>query len=231
MINRRRALLGAPAALGAASANAAPDKPFFVAGPMASNPLAVAFRTPAAPLTLPRTPLLSSNGPTALSQLRGRAYLVSLWAEWCAPCLLEAGDLAEIGRTLGGPSFGVVFVLTGSKKKLEVGGAQDLLAAHGAGQAHLLVEADGGSTIMQALATQGDGGKGVMGLPCNLLVDRHGRIRARSFGATTRVISYNSQGPVPEAPETKVPAGHSLWASQAGRDFAAALAAGLLEKI
>lgn len=182
MADRRSVFIGAAAALVGASAKAATDAPLFVSGPMSRNALATSFKAPSAALVLPDTPLLSEHGPQKLSQLRGCTYIVSLWAEWCTPCLAEATDLAAINRTHGGPSFGVIFVLTQSDKKLDLAGAQAVLNQHGAGDTTLFVEPSGGRKIISALAShdydaqtreitkQASG----VSLPCNLLVDRHG---------------------------------------------------------
>src|SRR5690348_7928389 len=117
MIDRRTLGLGVAAALAARTARAKADTPLFASGPMATNQIAGLFAAPPTPVVLPDTALVSAEGTRRLSQLPGRTWLVSLWAEWCAPCLVEATDLAAIARKHAGPSFGVVFVLTGSMKK------------------------------------------------------------------------------------------------------------------
>jgi thiol-disulfide isomerase/thioredoxin len=248
MIDRRQVFAGTAAALLAGSARAAPDPPLFVSGPMAHNPLAASFKAPSGALALPDTPLLSAHGPQKLSQLQGRVFLVSLWAEWCTPCLAEAGDLAALGRAHDGPSFGVIFVLTGSGKKLDLAGAKAVLAQRGAGDAPLFVEAGGAATVINALATQSYGpemraiAKQESGpsLPCNLLIDRHGQVRGRAFGTVSVAEGEKIRGSVTTttttshvmtaADKARALATHTLWASPAAHEFAAALAAGVLEK-
>jgi len=227
MIDRRSAGLGAVAALAAGRVRAAPDKPLFASGPMSGNELARVFRTPPAALVLPNTLLLSADGPRRLSSLRGRTWIVSLWAEWCVACLEEAPDLAAIARTHAGPTFGVVFVLTSSFRKLDLAGARAVLAKRGAGDAPLLVEPRGGAAVMTALAAQDGQPRGA--LPCNLLVDRRGRVRARSYGAPSQMIVSHG-GPLTEADKARALTQPTLWATPAGAQFAAALAAGLLDK-
>jgi thiol-disulfide isomerase/thioredoxin len=235
MLDRRSVCLGTAAALVGASARAAaPDTPLFTSGPMAHNFLATLFKAPGTPLTLPDTPLLSGQGTQRLSQLRGRTHLVSLWAEWCAPCLQEATDLAAINRAHGGPGFGVIFVLTSSHKKLDLAAAQAVLAQRGAGDAPLFIEPDGKETLYRALTMQDNGPT----LPCNLLVDRHGQVRARSFGAPGMMTAH--KGPMTEAEKAphvlteadkaRALTEHTMWASPIGAEFAAALAAGVLDK-
>jgi thiol-disulfide isomerase/thioredoxin len=224
---------------------------------MARNPLALLFRAPGRPLTLPDTPLLSAHGSQRLSELRGRTHIVSLWAEWCTPCLQEAPDLAAISRTHSGPSLGVIFVLTSSHKKLDFAAAQAVLAKRGAGDATLLVEPGGQEKVFSALATQDysemmrqvNKTNSGASLPCNLLIDRQGRVRARAFGVgkvmthsepmtgtvtsgktadgTTYTVTTHTLTPGEKAQVLNEP---TAWASPAGSEFAAALAAGLLEK-
>jgi hypothetical protein len=240
LIDRRRICLGGPAAaLAGGAAKAAPDTSIFASGPMAKNSLAAGFMAPPASLVLPDTPLISSEGRQRLSQLRGRTWLVSLWAEWCAPCLAEATDLAAIARAHSGPSFGVVFVLTNSLKKLDLADAQAVMAKRSAGDAPLLVEPHGGDVVAKALAIRALDARmrvvakvdSAVNLPCNLLVDRHGRIRGRSFGAASiSQMKLSHDGPMNPADKAKVLTEHTVWATPDGDAFAAALAAGLLER-
>jgi hypothetical protein len=239
MIDRRSLGLGAAAALAGGAARATPDTPFFVSGPMLTNRIAGLFQAPATPIILPDTPLISAQGSRRLSELRGRTWLVSLWAEWCAPCLVEATDLAAIARRHGGPSFGVVFVLTSSSKKLDLAAAQAVMAKRDASDAALLVEPHGGAAVVKALATHeydvqmraATKPQSGFSLPCNVLVDRHCRVRARSFGSPKAVIGPpQHSGPLTEADKARMLAGeHTAWATPDGDAFAAALAAGLLE--
>jgi thiol-disulfide isomerase/thioredoxin len=237
MIDRRSVGLGAAAALAAGAAGAAPDTPLFVSGPMLRNRVAKGFWAPPATVVLPPTPLVSAEGPRKLTDLGGRTWLVSLWSEWCAPCLQEMPELAALARTHAGPSFGVLFVLTGSLKKLDLAGAQALMARRGAGDAPLWVEPGGGGAVMKALATQDYDAKmraalkqdGSTGLPCNLLIDRKGRVRARAFGTESDAPPLSHSGPLNDADKARLLEQHTIWATPAGAEFAAALAAGVLE--
>jgi hypothetical protein len=240
VIDRRSICLGgAAAALAGGAARAAPDTPIFASGPMAQNSLAAGFMAPPASAVLPDTPLISAEGRQRLSQLRGRTWLVSLWAEWCAPCLAEATDLAAIARAHSGPSFGVVFVLTNSVKKLDLAAAQAVMAKRDAGDAPLMVEPHGGDVVARTLATRDFDAKlraiakrdSGVNLPCNVLIDRHGRIRGRSFGApSASPVKLAHEGPMNDADKARVLTEHTVWATPDGDAFAAALAAGLLER-
>ncbi len=187
----------------------------FSSGPLAANSLAASFKAPPEPLALPDTKLVGEHGTQTLSRLRGRTFLLSLWAEWCSACLEEAGDLASQARTYGGPNFEVIFLLTGSHKNLDLAAARTLLTKYGAGDAALLVEPNGRDVVVQALATQGQG----FSLPCNVLVDLRGHVRGRMFGSS--VVTTFKDG--------KLISKQSNWMSPAGHEFFAGLAAGALK--
>lgn len=249
MIDRRSfGLAAAAAAVTAGPSRAGLDAPLFPSGPMAANRIGALFTAAPASMVLPDTPLISAEGARKLSDVRDRTWLVSLWAEWCAPCLQEATDLAAVARRHGGPSFGLIFVLTGSNKRLDLPAAQALLAKRGAADAPLFVEPNGGRSVLKTLATrqfppemravtkQESG----VSLPCNLLVDRRGRVRGRAFGAPqvgAGQAGSPSQSGAPVGPHMMTDADkaraletHTIWATPAGDEFAAALAAGLLER-
>lgn len=176
MLSRRSALTGA-AALLAGSAHAEPGD-LFASGPLARNPLARSFR--AMRLPTPSLTLLSRDGPRNWADLRGKVHLVTLWAEWCAPCLIEAPDFALLEQRYGGDGFGVVAMLTASMKKLDVEGAAATLARVRATDLPTWVEPEGGMTLFRSLATTAGGASS---LPCTLVVDAGGRIRGRAIGA------------------------------------------------
>ena len=68
-------------------------------------------------------------------------------------------------------------------------------------------------------------------LPFNLLVDRHGQVRARAFGSPAIPGGAPPHpGPMPDADKARALTQHTMWATPTGSEFAAALAAGVLDK-
>jgi len=114
-----------------------------------------------------------------LSELTGKTRLVAIWAEWCAPCLIEAGDLARLYARYGGPNFEVVSVLSDSRQKLDVKGARAVLERTHAQALPLWVESNGGDVVAAALTgTRGN----LIDLPCTLLLDHTGAVTGRMTG-------------------------------------------------
>ncbi|TPG13606.1 TlpA family protein disulfide reductase [Sphingomonas oligophenolica] len=242
MLDRRSILIGAGVAgvqlafgrHAAVAATATPASP-FAGTAVEANPLAKLFQSIDRPL--PAIALRTAAGKTDLSRLRGKTRLVTLWAEWCVPCLIEARDLADLQRTYGGETFDIVSVLTASAQKLDYAGALARLDKAGAGGLPLLIEANGGKRVAEAFSP----GPGRMGLPCTLLVDANGRVRARALGAP--IMSSLPMGSVRRGPDGKpLPmrlteaekqqlsdgSQRSLWSSADGKTLIAALSNGVL---
>ncbi len=203
-----------------AGASAFPD------GAMAFNRIAQGFEHPPAGLTFPRKRLLSKDGPHSCDELIGHVSLVSLWAEWCAPCLLELRDIAQVHRRWRSKGFRAVAVLTASQAKLDVHGASRILSRFRPEGLEVWVEADGGDTLFARLARKG---AGEPNLPCNLLVDPSGAILARSFGAamvTARDLRFQN-GKLTEAAKADLLAHETrtLWSTPAADEFVAYLIA------
>lgn len=63
------------------------------------------------PLRIPDLAFNDGEGkPRQLSDWRGKAVLVNLWATWCVPCRKEMPALDELQGKLGGPKFEVVAI-------------------------------------------------------------------------------------------------------------------------
>jgi thiol-disulfide isomerase/thioredoxin len=105
-----------------------------------------------------------------LAEYAGQGVILNLWATWCLPCISElpALDAAE-------PAYAraKIAVLPLSSDR---GGAQAVTAyfkAHGISHLPVLLDPEG----------RAERALGVRGIPTTLLIDRHGRERARFEGA------------------------------------------------
>lgn len=216
MLLDRRSLMKAGAASMIAGSLACPasaeDRALFRHAPLVRNPIARSFvRMPDA-ARLPSSLLLSPDGPHRMKELRGKVRIVSLWAEWCVPCLVEAKDLSRLRSQFGGPSFDILAILTAGRAALAPAQARDRLIRSGAPDLPTWVEPDGGRSIGQALAVEVPPH---VSLPCNLLIDRAGRVRARSVGIGN------------DLPQR---VGRSHWATPEAVAFVSALRDGALDR-
>jgi thiol-disulfide isomerase/thioredoxin len=178
----RRTMLAAGAATLALSGAALADQPrpgMFAGTTLAGNRLARSFS--AVDLAFPQVTVIGARGKQSLGGLTGKTLIVSLWAEWCAPCLLEARDFAALRARFADDRFDILAILTASMERLDLAGAQEKLRRDNAPGLPLLIEPDGGDRILRALSP-GPGGRGGS-LPCTLLADPAGRIRGIAHGA------------------------------------------------
>ena len=118
---RRSFLLGGAAALAATPASAVSVRVFYE-GPLADNRVAQRFFT-VPPFVIPTTKLIGDDGPHQFSELTGKVRLVPIWAEWCTPCLIEAGDLAMVQQRYASATFDIRAILSASAKHLDLAGA------------------------------------------------------------------------------------------------------------
>lgn len=229
-LDRRTALLAALAScmpVARARANA-PLERLFPTGLLASNKLAKSFDTVPPGLAAPRIALLGRDGRHAFDDLRGKVRIVTLWAEWCAPCVVEMVDFAALNDRYGGPGFEILAILTSSQKKFGHAEADAFLRAKKA-SLPLWVEPNGGASLLDALAVR-PGGR--PSLPCNLIVDARGRLRGRSFGSAMTGGSKLDlkDGVLTEAGKAQMMSSgmKSTWATPAGDEFVKGLLAGAL---
>lgn len=234
--DRRAVLAGlalATAAPGWAAGSKTP-RPLFAGTPLAANPLALRFE--ALDLPLPGLAVDTGSGQARLSRLTGKTRLLSLWAEWCAPCLAEARDFAALRPRYASPDLDLVALLTGSMDKLDFATARRRLDSVGATGLPLLVEPHGGR---KALETLSPGANGLGDLPCTLLVDRHGRVRGRSTGMVALAAPKPTGAPGLGAPhvvtdtekEALIRTGASAWAGPNGTALLEALKGGVLDRV
>ncbi len=199
MMNRRGFLVATASA--ALIAPAAQAQSIFAGTPLATNGVARYFEALPPGMRLPEVMLQGDNGSRHhLSELTGKTRLVAIWAEWCAPCLIEAGDLAKLYARYGGPNFEVLSVLSDSRKRLDIKTAREALERTHAQALPLWIEPNGGDMVAAALT----GARGAtINLPCTLLVDHGGAVRGRMTGLAM------APGTRPDAPLT----GRSVWAT------------------
>ena len=188
---------------------------FFTEGALANNPVAKMFvATPA--LNAPATRLVGDDRVWRWADLTGKVRIISLWSEWCAPCVAEIADLAALHRRYRGPNFEIIAVLTASNRKRDYAQASAFLGAR-RGSMPLLVEPDGGATLLTTLAMA----NGSPSLPCNLIVDRNAVIRARSLGFAPLRPRLMPGHVLTGEEKTELMAGttKSMWASAAAHTF------------
>lgn len=121
---------------------------------------------PAPPIDLPL--LHAPQARLHAASLRGRVWLLNVWASWCAPCREELPVLAELSARDGVPLFGLNY-----KDRPEA--ALAWLRQHG------------NPYLGSAADVEGRVGMdwGVYGVPETFVIDREGRIRYRHLGPVT----------------------------------------------
>lgn len=194
----------------------APPKPepvkLFAEGPLAGNLLAREFEVPQPPLVWPTGLRLKgyNKQQTTIEAYRGKTLVVSLWAEWCPPCLYEMPGFAYLESRTRSDTFQILPILTSSARFYRPDDAKPLLEKLHAKDMPILMEKR--DRLVSTLGRDERSPTG--GLPCNLLIDPQGRIRGRQIGG------QRFEGPQGDK--------YSIWATKAALDFVKALAAGAL---
>jgi cytochrome c biogenesis protein CcmG/thiol:disulfide interchange protein DsbE len=107
-------------------------------------------------------------------ELRGRVWLLNVWASWCAACRDEHPLLLELARTRLVPIYGLNY-------KDERRDALGWLEEFGDPYTVNLVDADGRVGIDY----------GVYGVPETFVIDRNGVIRYKQVGPVTEEVLKN----------------------------------------
>ncbi|HLG90369.1 MAG TPA: TlpA disulfide reductase family protein [Alphaproteobacteria bacterium] len=123
------------------------------------------------PEPLPDLQFSDGDGhPVRLTDFRGKAVLLNIWATWCVTCRQEMPALDRLQSKLGGSQFEVLALSIDRQGKAVVEPFYREL-----GLTALAIYIDQSSKATQTLHT--------LGVPTTLLIDRDGREVARKMGA------------------------------------------------
>ncbi|MEG0412834.1 MAG: DsbE family thiol:disulfide interchange protein [Comamonas sp.] len=117
-------------------------------------------------------PLLDDQGARLTPQtLRGKVWLLNVWASWCAPCRQELPILVEMSRKDQIAIYGLNYKDQSSK-------AQALLRVAGNPYVASAVDADGRVGM----------DFGIHAVPETFVIDAQGRVRYRHLGPVTQQV-------------------------------------------
>lgn len=118
---------------------------------------------------LREAPLQGLFGPNRkLSDFRGKPLMINVWASWCGPCQQEMGSIEELSRRFSGKQFNVIGISTDDYSER----ATLFLMKTGTTFNNFI---DSGLILENML--------GASHLPLTVLVDAHGRVLAKHYGA------------------------------------------------
>jgi thiol-disulfide isomerase/thioredoxin len=121
---------------------------------------------PPAPESYPDAAFVDGQGrPVRLSDFKGQAVVLNLWATWCAPCVKEMPTLAKLQGDLALQPVKVVALSTDSPGETDK--AKAFIADHGP----LNFYQDPHLAVTSAITPR------VQGFPTTLLYDRQGRLK------------------------------------------------------
>ena len=128
-------------------------------------------------------PLLDDQGARLTPQtLRGKVWLLNVWASWCAPCRQELPILVEMSRKDQIAIYGLNYKDQSSK-------AQALLRVAGNPYVASAVDADGRVGM----------DFGIQAVPETFVIDAQGRVRYRHLGPVTQQVWEEKIMPVVRA--------------------------------
>ncbi|MBP7646064.1 MAG: DsbE family thiol:disulfide interchange protein [Comamonas sp.] len=128
-------------------------------------------------------PLLDDQGARLTPQtLRGKVWLLNVWASWCAPCRQELPILVEMSRKDQIAIYGLNYKDQSSK-------AQALLRVAGNPYVASAVDADGRVGM----------DFGIHAVPETFVIDAQGRVRYRHLGPVTQQVWEEKIMPVVRA--------------------------------
>lgn len=187
-------------------------KAMFPDGPMAQNLLGQAFHLPDRPVEFPANYNLRMLGGkrTTLEAYRGKVLLVSLWAEWCPPCLLELNGFAALKSQVPDERFEILPILTLSRGFRRPEDATRLLEKLSADKLPRLMDGRGG-WLGERLTRTAAEPRGA--LPFNMIIDGTGVVRGVQQG-----------GPIFKQDDNE----YSAYSTNHAVSFAKALSGGIL---
>ena len=122
---------------------------------------------PAPAFSLPR--LDNTASTIALKDMAGKAWVLNVWASWCAPCREEHPLLVDMAKKTTVPVYGLNYKDKGED-------AVAWLKRFGDPYKAVLVDADGRVGIDY----------GVYGVPETFVIDKTGTVRYKKIGPLTR---------------------------------------------
>jgi thiol-disulfide isomerase/thioredoxin len=126
----------------------------------------VKLKAPVAPATYPEASFVDGAGKSVkLSDFKGRAVVLNLWATWCAPCVKEMPTLAALQSAYAGKGLKVVALSSDSASATDK--AKAFIAAH----PPLTFYQDADSAVPTSLNPP------IEGFPTTLLYDRQGNLK------------------------------------------------------
>ncbi len=139
----------------------------------------------------PQTPDTSANGTNGTNSissasLRGKPYLLNVWASWCMPCLQEHPQMMALAQRHR-------IRMVGMNYKDRPEDARRWLARNGNPFDEIMVDAQGRTAI----------DFGVYGVPETFLIDGEGRIRHKIVGAISIETLQNELLPAIERLEAE----------------------------
>jgi cytochrome c biogenesis protein CcmG, thiol:disulfide interchange protein DsbE len=124
---------------------------------------------PAPAFALPQ--LADATRTLATADMKGRVWVLNVWASWCAPCRDEHPLLVELAREQK-------LTIVGLNYKDDRRNAQEWLRRLGDPYTVTAVDADGRAAI----------DFGVYGVPESFVIDRDGVVRFKHVGPLTREV-------------------------------------------
>lgn len=218
----RRSLLAAGLAAAATPAPAFAQRRnlAFTDGPLADNALAEQFRRMPEGIVWPPSDFQSSGGRRPLSYYRGKTILVSLWAETCAPCLVEMPIFAQLNAKYANAKFEIVPVITGSERLNTMARAQKFLNDRDIALTTLMDGGRQGNELLKNVTASRGAPNG--SLPCNLLIDGQGRLIGRQSG----FVLLLPEGTRLDDPKAVAKSGKTIWEGPGAGEFFETLRSG-----